>query len=243
MPVKTRNLGVTNTLLGALLLTLVLNPMFANADHQPADKVVAAGGQVIEVDDGDGDTPTEEGTVLLTTEFRTSAPTDLMIHVTLECTILTELTNEGGTNPGRTSFTEAVGRIRVWVEFDGVIVPINDESLNPQPHHEAIGNDDDKVTFCLNERKQALTDAEEDEGGVAGGDGHDTLYTYLRTKQANAFNWIRLNTGNGIHTLEVKADLRTQTAATEDSLASATGFVGNRMLIVEPTKMSNHAKF
>ena len=230
---------VTNALLALVAVAMIAQPMMAGATHQPADKVVAAGDKVVVVPAPHTAGP--GGTTLLSQTFRTSSPTDLMIHVSLECAILTTLRNEGGPNPGRTSFAEAEGRIRVWLEFDGAIVPINDVSSNPQPQHEAIGNDSDKVTFCENERKQTLTDAEEDEGGIAGGDGHDTLETYLATKYANAFNWIRLNAGNGIHTLAVKADLRLHTDAFGDSTATAEGYVGNRMLIVEPTKMSNHA--
>ncbi|HVM18752.1 MAG TPA: hypothetical protein VM307_02205 [Egibacteraceae bacterium] len=199
----------------------------AQADHQPADKVVASGGKVAVIPPA----PAAGGVTILSSQFRTSSPTDLMIHVTLECSILTTLRNEGGSNSGRTSTSEAEGQIRVWVEFDGKVVPIKDVSSNPQPKHEAIGDDTDKVTFCENERKQTLADMEDD--------GHDTLETYHRTKTANAFNWIRLNTGNGIHTLEVKADLRTDVVGD----GTAEGYIGNRMLIVEPTKMSNHASF
>lgn len=211
----------------ALVFTLTSNG--AQADHQPADKVVASGGKV-EVIPG---TPVSGGTPILSTEFRTSSPTDLMIQVTLECSILTTLKNEGGGGANRTTTSEAEGQIRVWAEFDGKVVPIKDVSSNPQPGHDAVGNDSDKVTFCQNERKQTLTDAENPL------DGHDTLETYLKTKQANAFNWIRLNAGNGIHSLVIKADLRTETFGE----ATAEGYIGNRMLIVEPTKMSNHASF
>lgn len=237
MPRTPRTFGLTNALLAGLLLTLILNPMFAGANHQPADKVVASGGKVVVVPGPQQAGP--GGTTLLSTTFKTSSPTDLMVHVTLECAILTTLRNEGGGDAGRTSFTSAEGQIRVWLEFDGQIVPINDLSSNPQPQHEAIGDDTDKVTFCENERSQGIEDAEFHEAHPDG-DGHDTLETYLATKYANGFNWIRLNTGNGLHTLEVKADLRLETEATNGE-ALAEGYVGNRMLIVEPTKMSNHA--
>ena len=209
------------------------------ANHQPADKVVAAGQKVTTID-GEAPGAEPEGTAILTSTFKTSGPTDLMVHVSLECAILTTLNNQGGTNAGRTSATEAEGEIRVWLEFDGQEVAIDQMSTTPQPSDPAeIGNDDDKVTFCLNERSQTVSDAE----NVL--DGHDTLSTYLRTKQANAFNWIIMNTGgwsdSNIHTLVVKASLTTATSATEGSSATAQGFVGNRMAIIEPTKMSNHA--
>ena len=215
----------------ALIFTLTANG--AQANHQPADKAVASGSKVEIVPGPQVAGP--GGTELLSTTFRSSSTSDLMVHVSMECQILTNLKNQGGTNSGRTTTSEAEGQIRAWLEFDGKIVPINDTSTNPQPGHEAIGNDSDKVTFCENERKQTVTDAEDPM------DGHDTLETYLRTKQANAFNWIRLNTGSGIHTLKLMADLRTETVG--DPANVAEGLVGNRMMIVEPTKMSNHASF
>lgn len=215
----------------AMIFTLTGNA--AEANHQPADKVVAAGSKVAIVPGpftaGPG------GTELLSTTFRSSSPSDLMIHLAMECSILTNLKNQGGSDSGRTTTSEAEGSIRAWLELDGKIVPINDVSSNPQPQHEAIGDDTDKVTMCENERKQTLTDAED------GMDGHDTLETYHRTKRANAFNWISLNVGNGIHTLKVMSDLRIRTEGGEGNFAE--GLVGNRFLIVEPTKMSNHASF
>lgn len=242
MPAKTRNLGVTNMLLGALLLTLVLNPMFANADHQPADKVVASGGTVEEVGTSDTAVPGEpiDGpTELLATTFKTSSPTDLMLHLTLECSIITDVTTPGSGEPASISTGEAEGRIKVWMTFDSEdpavgVIAINSTSSNPQPHNPSSpGEDIDKVTFCNRAHKQTLTDMEEEQ------DGNDELRTYLRTKAANAFNWVYMNTGNGLHTVRVWAEFVPGTITPE---SSASGFVGNRMLIVEPTKMSNHAK-
>lgn len=235
-----RKLTVTNVLLGLLTMAIIAQPLVATATHQPADKVVARGGTVEEVGTSDTAIPGEpitEETVLLSTEFKTSSPTDLMIHVTLECSIITDVTTQGGPPPTeggpRMSTGEAEGRIRVWAEFDGKVVPINSTSENPQPHDDDnIGTDIDKVTFCNRAHKQDLTDAEDPQ------DGTDTLRTYLRTKSANAFNWIRLNTGNGIHNLTIKADF---VPGTITPGSAASGFVGNRMVIVEPTKMSNHA--
>jgi hypothetical protein len=220
-----RSLVITNALLGILAVAMLINPIFAGATHQPADKVVATGSKVEVVE------PT--GTTLLSTEFRTSSPTDLMMHVTLECSIITEVLTQGGPDVAE-STGQAEGRIRAWLEFDGQIVPINSASGNPQPGTPSpIGDDSDKVTFCNREHRQTLTDTEDGE------DGTDTLRTYLRTKAANAFNWVFLNTGNGIHTVELKAEYDEPLAASEGSMAS--GLVGNRTLIVEPTKMSNHA--
>lgn len=222
-----KKLSVTNVLLGLLTMAIISQPLIATATHQPADKVVANGSKVESIEPNAAE-------VLLTTTFKTSGPTDLMMHVTLECSIITELLNEGGSDVP-TSTGEAEGRIRVWLTFDGEVVPINTESFNPQPHDPtAPGNDTDWVTFCNNHQRFTVTDAEDD--------GTDTYNTYLKTKTANAFNWVYLNTGgngNKIHTVEVHAQYDEPTPATEGS--TATGMVGNRTLIIEPTKMSNHA--
>ena len=208
----------------ALIFTLTGNT--AEASHSPANKVNASGSKIKEVE------PVGT-TVLLTETFKTSGPTDLMMHVTMECAIITELLNQGGPDvPNSTG--EAEGRIRAWLTFDGEVVPINSQSANPQPHNPSSpGDDTDWVTFCNNHQRFKVTDAEEDT------DGTDTYEQYLKTKTANAFNWVYLNTGPGMHTVQLKAQYDEPTAATQGSNAS--GYVGNRMLIIEPTKMSNHA--
>jgi hypothetical protein len=62
---------------------------------------------------------------------------------------------------------------------------------------------------------------------------------FLRNRDANAFNWVRLNTGSGIHRVEVVADYTQTGAATPPGFSAAQAVVGNRMLIVETTHMSN----
>jgi len=66
-------------------------------------------------------------------------------------------------------------------------------------------------------------------------DEEQTLETYLRTRTANAFNWITLNVGHGIHSIEVKAQLETQV----DGVGEAKAAVGKRTLIVEPVKLAH----
>ena len=216
--------GILVVLLAGVLVSQALQ---AGASHSPADKVNASASKIqrLEAD-------LTGGEVILTEEFKTSSPTDLMMHVTLECSIITELLNQGGPDV-ETSTGEAEGRIRVWLTFDNVIVPITETSTNPQPDDPTSpGNDTDKVTFCNNHQRFTVTDTED------GDDGTDTYNTYLKTKTANAFNWVYLNTGNGMHTVSVHAEYDEPTEASDGS--TATGMVGNRMLIIEPTKMSNH---
>ena len=222
--------GITNALVVALLAgILATQAIQATANHQPADKVNASGSKIVVVEP---EMTNPAGTTILQETFKTSSPTDLMLQLTLECSIITEILNQGGPDVAE-STGEAEGRIRVWLEFDGKIVPINSVSRTPQPHNPSqLGDDTDKVTFCNREHRMTVTDTEQ------GLDGTDTYRTYIRTKAANAFNWVYLNTGNGLHTVTVKATYDEPVAASEGSNAS--GLIGNRMLIVEPTKMSNH---
>ena len=118
------------------------------------------------------------------------------------------------------------------MEVDGQIVPINSMSSPPQLTPPG-GDDTDKVTFCNRLHRQTVADEE------TALDGVDRMDTYLRTKEASAFNWLRLNLGSGSHTIEVHGTLTTNT--TGEALADA--LVGNRTLIAEPTKMAVDASF
>ena len=242
---KKRPLTITNALLGLLVLAMLVNPIFAGANHQPADKVVAQANKVAVFSE---EMSGENGVTILDSTFKTSGPTDLMVHVTLECSILTRVVTPGDPEEGATSTGEAAGRIRVWLEFDGKRVDLNQVSMNPQPNDPPeIGDDSDKVTFCNRHNRNTLTDAEDPMDGV------DEMEVYLNTKNANAFNWVILNTGgwggtdagHNIHELVVKAQFDEAdpngTVITANAESEASGFVGNRTLIVEPTKMSNHA--
>jgi len=236
-----------------LLLTgvLVSQTLQAVANHMPADKVVAASGEVMETGTTintvvPGEQIATAPVELLEVSFRSSSPSDLMLQVTLECAIITEVLVPGDDDGGSSNSGEAEGRIKTWLTFDDngtdpqEIIPINTFSANPQPSNpSAIGDDSDKVTFCNTANKITLTDAEENEGGQPGGDGNDELRNYLRLKHSNAFNWIYFNAGNGIHKVELWAQFIPGSSTSTGS--STSGYVGNRMIIIEPTKFPNDA--
>lgn len=188
----------------ATALTLVaLQAGPADANHEPANKVSAAGSTVEVFGAG-----TASGTVvtLLRETVRTAAPTDLILGVTAECSITTELTTIGSDEQS------ATGSIRVWVEIDGQPVPVAGEDTE-------IG----RVVFC-NRTYQRTT-------ALGSDDEQDSITTFMRTRAANGFNWLALNVGSAVHTIEVKAELLTN--ATQRAMA--TGVVGNRTLVIEPT--------
>jgi hypothetical protein len=188
------------------------------ATHQPANKVVAAGDKLAVV-------APQTATPILSATLRTSKPEDLILQVTLECSITTALVTS---NSDPSSSSE--GDIRVWVEIDGVRVPINSISNPPQPPP-AAGDPSDEVTFCNRTYSRTVMDQENPP------DGQDREQDFIETKTSNAFNWLRLNMQSGIHTIVVKATLTT--TVTGD--ASAEALIGNRSLIVEPAKLANDA--
>lgn len=185
----------------------------AQADHTPADKVVSTGAQL-----DDFNQPTGDHT-LMEVGLRSSTPSDLMITVSLECTILTNLvTNTDNPN------AKAEARILGWIE-------ITDLSGSVFP------TSDGKVTFCDRVYERRMTD---NDGG-----GLDQEADYIRTKSAHAFTWIALNLGKGLHTVEFHVELEdSDTACVVSTGPAATtcsdAIVGNRTLVVEPTKLSSH---
>lgn len=211
--------GMLPTVVIAVLASLTLiGTQGVLATHQPADKVVANGSKVEEFGPG-AEVP------ILTATLRSTNVTDLILSVSLECSILTQLT----TGPNAVDGVDralAQGRVLVWVEIDGQIVPINSANGASRP-----GDETDKVTFCDREYQRTVSDNEDP------ADGQDTEEDYIRTKAANAFNWLRLNVGNGTHQIVVKATLTERV----EGAATAEAIIGNRTLVVEPAKLANDA--
>jgi hypothetical protein len=178
----------------------------AGANHEPANKVSASGStrEVFGVPNG---STTE---LLMSERVKTSKPTDLILGVTAECSITTDVTTVGTDTQG------AEGLIRLWITIDGKAVPVS-----------TADNDSGRVVFCnrLYERTTQL----------GSDDDEDSIRTFMRTRNANGFNWMALNVGSATHTIEVWAELTTDATAR----ASALAVVGNRTLIVEPVKSAN----
>jgi hypothetical protein len=195
----------------------------ANATHQPADKVVASGKKIETTGLGEVDT-------LLTATLRSSSPSDLILSVAMECSIITDNVITGGSDVS-TETSDSRAKVRIWVEIDGKIVPVNSVSTGTTSSTPAAGEDSDKVTFCNRIFTRTVTDKEDPLDGI------DYSRDYIETKDANAFNWLRLNMGSGIHTIAVKAEF--SASATAGSMAKA--YIGNRSLIVQPAKLANDA--
>lgn len=184
----------------------------------PANKTSAAGSgvEMLPPDFADGD----QGTTILTTSLKASKPTDLLLTVSLECSLWTEVSSTTIQDHvmGLGPVARAEAQVVVWVELDGVPVKV------------ASDDPDGRIVFCERVHEQEISDMNNSTGDW-------TLRQYQKTRSANAFTWASLDVGSGVHTLTVKAEI--ESFNTEGSYAE--GAVGKRTLIVEPTRFANGA--
>ena len=219
---KRLSLTATPLLLAGILILNLVAP--AGADHEPANKLAAAGSVVMHVD---GATRVLEETI------RVSSPADLILQLTAECSIITQVTR-GGTQAAE---AEATGTVQLWIEIDGNRVPVSNQDVDPG--QEGVQADNGEVVFCDRTHAASVTDQETDT------DGTDELRDYQRTRHANAFNWLALDAGFNYDTnndnlldIAVYARYTRQGLASDPTFADA--FVGKRTLIVEPDNASVH---
>ncbi|MHB8585092.1 MAG: hypothetical protein ACYDDF_04565 [Thermoplasmatota archaeon] len=180
----------------------------STSNAQPADKMAVAGSALAIAGPG-------SQIAILTGQMKTSAPEDAVISVSLECSILTNLTTVGNDNQ------HAFGQIEVWVELDGTPVPVSHDDTGPDAGH---------VVFCDRAAAQSTSGFNFDSNA--------TINSFQSTRTADSFNWITLNMGAGNHTFVVKATL-TQTATNR---ATAFAAIGKRTLVVDPTKLAVNAE-
>ncbi|HZE88796.1 MAG TPA: hypothetical protein VE404_04565 [Verrucomicrobiae bacterium] len=187
-----------------------------SAALEPADKVaaVASNMEVMQVQGGAGSSSSI--VTLLRGTLRNSSPTDLIIDLTAETGLYTTATLLGAGD------SEARAKIVVWIEIDGQYVPVTYDS-----NGDGVFNDPDNGRVVLNNRDFGLSSV-----NLAA-----VLTAFQRTRSANAFHWVALNVGSGIHTIEVKGYLET----TNLGAANAAAAVGKRVMIVEPSKLANDA--
>lgn len=166
--------GLVVLLAGVFVAGSFVSP--AAATHQPADKVAVAGSTLQVSQPG-------EVVELLRGTIRSSSPTDLVLQLSLECSIVTKVATVGNDE------SEAFGRVEVWIELDGKPVGV-------------VSGDDGRVVFCDRAHRQTTSLFD---------DRDATIETYLSTRSAHSFNWITLNVGHGLHTIVAKALLTERT--------------------------------
>ena len=153
---------------------------------------------------------------VLTEVVKTSKPTDLLLSVTAETSIITQVMTTGSETQS------AEGKLVFYITLDNDPNPILPSGA-PGPG-QTIQGDTGEIVFA-NQVYSRTTNLGLD-------DDNDMVSTYLATKHATGFNWAVLNAQAGIHTITVWAKYD----EAETSTAMATGVVGNRSLIVQPIK-------
>ncbi len=181
----------------------------STAAGTPANKVAAAGSETEVIG-------ANNRVALLSETVKINNPTDLIVSASAECSIVTQVKTV------QNETAHAQGTITMWVEIDGVPVPVSSSDT-----------DEGRVVFCnrYHEQETKLDGDEDDEND-------DYVRTFLSTRDANAFNWLALNVGNtgsvnNEHTIVLWAEFETE-AAGDETFARAV--VGNRTLVLEPAK-------
>lgn len=213
MNVKTTLIAAAIIALSAPFVSAALQDGGSNAANKTAANASTV--EAIGADLAD----TDLGTPVLTTTIKTSKTTDLLVQLTMECALWTEVvsTTIEDHADGIGPFSRAEARVVAWVEVDGVPIRLAED-------------DDGTVVFCDRVHEQEISD-------IDNSTGNHTIRQYLATRDANAFNWVLLDAGAGLHTIVVKVDI--EAANTEGAFAE--GAVGKRTLIVEPTRFANGA--
>ena len=151
----------------------------------------------------------------MSSQMRTSNVADLLLHITSECTTLSNITNMGN------STQSYLAKVELSVEVDGVAVPVVPAVTNTGASGGSGGADDGRVVFCNREfMRTTVYDSES-----------ESIKDVESTEQANAFNWVALNVGSGIHAITVTAHF-TDTNGTD---TFAHGAISKRTLVVQPT--------
>jgi hypothetical protein len=204
------------TVIAIAAVAALLLPLGSAGEANAANKTVAAASTfeyLGTADDPLGPTP------IFDTYVKTGGPADIIIQVSLECSLLTDVYSSTVQDhpEGYTAIGKAEAHVVVWVLLDGQPV-----KLAP--------NDDGKVTFCDRVHQQEIRDIDEDTGNF-------TIRQFQDTMSANAFNWIALDLGSANHHVQVMATI--EAANTEGSFAQ--GAIEKRTLVLEPVQFANGA--
>jgi hypothetical protein len=200
---------------GVLMLIVSTGILFgvpAEATHRPANKMAVAGSsiEILSIELGEGEH--SEVVELLRGTMKASNPTDLVIAVTAECALWTDVTTVGNDE------SEASASVKVWVEDNGAPVPVSsDDELETG-----------KVVFCNRAYKQVTTLFDDEDA---------TIEHFLRDRHADGFNWITLDVGHGLHEYVVKAQIDLNVEGTGMAKAA----IGKRTLVVSPERLANDA--
>jgi len=189
-------------LVAVLAMSTVAIALSQSAMAAPANKTAIGSGSMGAIADSDGWTTIVAGTI------KTSTPSDLIVRHNQECAIHTGLNLDQDNEKATSAVRED---IRLLV--DGVVQPAT------------YGDEDGIVTLCgrayhidTNVLSTVYDLCAFAESLDLDGDGvpdntevceSDEIYfdSYIRTKQAHGWDWVVLDVGSGVHTVEVQAML------------------------------------
>lgn len=201
----------------AALLAVAIGPAGSLAGSSsttapnPADKVAVAGSTIEHMTSG------HKTVKLFDVPMKTSSPTDLLLTISAECALWTEVLVSSNTDIAPSS-SEAQGTVKIWLTFDGKVVPVSSDDNQERG----------KVVFCDRIHGMEISTKEQ------GNDDNDTIRNYLKTRSANSFEWLWLNSGNGVHQIAAWAQMDAQV---NHGSGSAEAAVGKRTLVIEPVKL------
>ena len=214
----------------ALAVAVLAGPAAQAQNPQPANKTAAIGNTI------DDQAPNTDH-VVLSEQMKVSSPSDLILNLSAECSIITQLVTGDGPDSA-VDQADTSGTVSMYVTVDGKPVPVAGSSTGQ--------GDNGDVVFCNRDYGRQVTDAESDS------DGQDMIADYIRTRHATSFQWLALNTGvyydspaNGnnildidVHAVYTDTDATTGACNPDFSQTCSQAFVGKRTLIVEPTHAS-----
>ena len=174
---------------------------------------------------------------VLETRIKTSSQKDLVFDVALQCGIVTDTTVNSKNGSLSTATARANMAVRVLVDGD---------PAEPQNSIDATKATAEGVVYC--DRIQTLTarfsglncTADSVTGAVTCADP-EMLQLILKTMNAHAFNFAKVDVGTGVHTITVQARAQAGVNFGDDplggGLAGAEAFAGAGSLLVEEIRL------
>jgi hypothetical protein len=260
--------AVAGAVAGLLIAGIAVAANEPGGNPTPANKAVAAGDSITEIGPGANQTLLS---ATLRTSKPTDLLLSTSLECTILTKLNTNGSNASGAKDTDTASGDIRAWLEIDDDPNDEapanetgaperVVPVMSTSQPPQdgsnPQTGTVT--EDAATFCNRTYQRTVEDEEgvndPDTGDLTGGDGIDRETDYIKTKSAHGFNWVLLNAGSGIHYIRFVGTLTTTnsegftgactdgTETAADQHTCATALIGNRTLIIEPTKMANDAQ-
>ena len=217
---------------GAILVDRGATPATAAGGSPAANKVVVAGSKLDLLEASVLGSIVEK--TILSANVKTSS-TDVLFYLTAECALFTKVATQGG----ETDTATAQAQVKMYIKIDGKYLGIdgvlrNEDISTADPIHSREGD----VVFCDREHQQTTSFVDDGDDN----DNDEYLEQHLRTRTANAFNWVALDLTPGTHFVEVVAVLDASVTQGNKATADATATVGRRTLVVLPQRLANGSR-